>query len=133
MTHVVLAVDDDEERAALQAEQLIELDWAPDGLEVTVLHVFTRNDEGASVSQYGPAREARDILESAGVEVTLDERSGDPGTQIVAYAQEESDADLVSVAGRKRSPAGKAVFGSVSQTVMLDAELPVLFCPFRKE
>jgi nucleotide-binding universal stress UspA family protein len=133
MTHVVLAVDDDEERAELQAERLTDLDWAPDGLQVTILHVFTRNDEGASITQYAPARAARDHLEAAGVEVTLDERSGDPGTQVVEYAEEDVDADVISVAGRKRSPAGKAVFGSVSQTVMLDAEIPVFFCPFRED
>lgn len=130
MTHVVLAVDDDEERAALQAERITELDWAPDGVEVTVIHVFTENREGASVSQFGPAREARDILEAAGIEVTLDERSGDPETRIVRYAEEEKSADLICVAGRKRSPAGKAVFGSVSQGVMLNTDLSVLFCPF---
>lgn len=129
MTHVVLAVDDDEQRATLQAERITELDWAPDGIEVTVIHVFTENREGASISQFGPAREARDILEAAGIEVTLDERSGDPETRIARYAEQEESADLICVAGRKRSPAGKAVFGSVSQGVMLNTDLPVLFCP----
>ncbi|QLD88333.1 universal stress protein [Natronomonas salina] len=128
MTHVVLAVDDDEDRAILQAERIRDLDWAPDEIRVTVLHVFTENREGASVSQFGPAREARDVLEDAGIEVTLDERSGEPEVEIVRYA--ERDADLVCVAGRKRSPAGKAMFGSVSQSIMLDTDLPVLFCPF---
>ena len=128
MTHVVLAVDDDEDRAILQAERIRDLDWAPDGIRVTVLHVFTENREGASVSQFGPAREARKVLENAGIEVSLDERSGEPEVEIVRYA--ERNADLVCVAGRKRSPAGKAMFGSVSQSIMLDTDLPVLFCPF---
>lgn len=130
MTHVVLAVDDDEDRAVLQAERIAELDWSPDGVQVTVVHVFTDNKEGASVSQFGPAREARDVLEAAGIDVTLDERSGRPGEAIVRYAEEEAPADLICVGGQKRSPAGKAMFGSVSQSVMLDTALPVLFCPF---
>ena len=130
MTHVVLAVDDDEDRAILQAERVRDLDWAPDGIRVTVLHVFTENREGASVGQFGPAREARDVLEDAGIDVSLDERSGDPEVEIVRYAEREQGADLICVAGRKRSPAGKAMFGSVSQSIMLDTDLPVLFCPF---
>ena len=130
MTDVLLAVDDDEERARRQAEAIAGLDW--EVLEATVLRVFTRNVEGASVSQFAPARAARDVLEAAGIEVTLAEDSGDPGRQVLDQA-ERLDADLVSVAGRKRSPAGKAVFGSVSQSVMLDSEIPVLFCPAEPE
>ena len=130
MTDVLLAVDDDEERARRQAEAIAGLDW--EVLEATVLHVFTRNVEGASVSQFAPSRAARDVLEAAGIEVTLAEDSGDPGRQVLDQA-ERLDADLVSVAGRKRSPAGKAVFGSVSQSVMLDSEIPVLFCPAEPE
>jgi len=127
MTHIVLAVDDDEERARLSAENVAELNWDDDVL-VTVLHVFTNNVEGATVSQVGSAREARDVLEEAGIEVELDETSGSPAEQIVDYV-EEVGADLVCLAGRSRTPAGKAVFGSVSQSVMLDSEIPVLFCP----
>ena len=125
MTDVLLAVDDDEARARAQAADVATLDW--DVVEATVLHVFTDNVEGASIGQFGPAREARDVLEDAGIEVTMAETSGDPGEQVVGYAKEVG-ADLVSVAGRKRSPAGKAVFGSVSQSVMLNAEVPVLYC-----
>lgn len=132
MTDILLAVDDDEGRAQLQAEAVADLDWADGSTTVTVAHVFTDNVEGASISQFAPARVARDILEENGIDVTLEESSGDPADQIVGLA-ERRDADLVCVAGRKRSPAGKAVFGSVSQTVMLDSEIPVLFCPFEAE
>ena len=125
MTDVLLAVDDDEARARAQAADVATLDWGV--VEATVLHVFTDNVEGASVSQFGPAREAREVLEGAGIEVTLAEDSGDPGQRVVEHAR-KSGTDLISVAGRKRSPAGKAVFGSVSQSVMLNAEVPVLYC-----
>ena len=126
MTDVVLAVDDDEERARAQAESVVGLDW--DVLEVTVLHVFTHNEEGAGVSQLASARAARDALEAADVEVSLAGDSGDPGDRVVAHA-ERVDADLIAVGGRHRSPTGKAVFGSTSQSVMLTADVPVLYCP----
>ena len=130
MTDVLLAVDDDEARARAQAADVATLDW--DVVEATVLHVFTDNVEGASISQFGPAREAREVLEDAGIEVTLAEDSGDPGQRVVEHTR-KSGADLISVAGRKRSPAGKAVFGSVSQSVMLNAEVPTLYCPVEAE
>jgi nucleotide-binding universal stress UspA family protein len=127
MTDIVLAVDSDEQRARSQAERVADIDWDRDATSVTVLHVFTKNVEGATISQLGAARDARDVLEDAGIEVTLDETSGDPATRIVSYA-EEVDAGLICVAGRRRTPTGKAVFGSVSQSVMLDSDIPVLFC-----
>jgi nucleotide-binding universal stress UspA family protein len=45
---------------------------------------------------------------------------------VVALA-EELDADLVIVGGRTRSPAGKAVFGSTAQEILLESPCPVTF------
>lgn len=129
MTHALIAVDDSEERAELQAERIAGLDWAPGEIRTTVVHVFTENREGASIGQFGPARRARKTLEAAGIDVELDELSGDPDAVLVDYVRDH-DVDLVCVAGRKRSPAGKAVFGSVSQSVMLNVDVPVLFVPY---
>ena len=39
---------------------------------------------------------------------------------------EEIDADLLVIGARRRSPVGKALLGSVAQTVILEAALPVL-------
>jgi nucleotide-binding universal stress UspA family protein len=127
MTEILLAVDNDEERARAAAEHVAQLDWG-DEVVVTAFHAFTDNTEGASVNQIASVRTARDVLDDAAMEVTLAGAGGDPAEEIVARAENEG-SDLIALAGRSRTPAGKAVFGSVSQSVMLDSDIPVLFCP----
>jgi nucleotide-binding universal stress UspA family protein len=51
--------------------------------------------------------------------------SGDPAQAIIDVA-DEADADLIVVGGRRRSLAGKALFGSVTQRVILNAGRSVL-------
>jgi nucleotide-binding universal stress UspA family protein len=52
-------------------------------------------------------------------------RVGDVTEQILAEARER-DARYIVLGGRNRSPAGKAVFGSVTQSVTLAADTPVV-------
>jgi len=125
MKDVLLAVDQNVDRAVAQAETAIDL--FDDDLEVYVLHDFEDNPEGASAIQVDAVKRAQEVCEEAGVQVELREGSGDPAESIVDCA-EEINADAICVAGRKRSPAGKMLFGSVSQTVILNTERPVLVC-----
>lgn len=124
MYEIVAGVDRSEARAVAQAETIAALPHTG-SVHVTILHDFTDNPEGASVSQVASVRRARDILEAADVDVTLEESSGDPGQAIVDLADEQ-DADLICLAGRKRSPTGKALFGSVTQDVFLATDRPIL-------
>lgn len=126
MYDVLVAVDENEDRALAQADAVADLAEGREDVAAHLLHVFTDNPDGASVHQLGSVRRSRERLEDAGVEVELAETSGDPAEEILARAR-EGEVDLVSVAGRKRSPAGKALLGSVSQEVLLGAERPVLF------
>ena len=124
MSELLLAIDDSTERAVAQARAVADLPVD----HATLLHVFVgENPNGASVHQVASVRRARERLEEAGIEVELAESSGDPAEAIVETARER-DVDLVVVAGRRRSPTGKAVLGSVSQSVLLTADRPVLFC-----
>lgn len=50
---------------------------------------------------------------------------GDPAESIVEYATEH-DARYVVLGGRKRSPVGKALFGSVAQSVVLSLDRPTV-------
>jgi nucleotide-binding universal stress UspA family protein len=127
MYQIVMAVDENESRALAEADTVLGLPRDPSDLHVTILHDFTNNPAGASVTQVASVRRARDRLEDAGVEVDLAESSGDPADAIIETA-DELDADLIVLAARKRSPTGKAIFGSVTQTVILDTNRPVLVC-----
>ncbi|RQG94217.1 universal stress protein [Natrarchaeobius chitinivorans] len=123
MADILLAVDTDETRATRQVETILDLSF--DSPAVTILHTFTENPSGASVNQVKSARLVESRLEEAGIDVTLAEQSGDPAEQIIAFAR-ENEMDAICLAGRKRSPAGKALFGSVTQEVILNTDLPVL-------
>lgn len=126
MYTVVVGIDDSEERAIAQANALADMPGSEE-MRAILLHDFTRNPEGASVSQVASVRRARERLEGAGIEIELEETSGEPAEAILRFAEEE-DADMICVAGRKRTPTGKVLFGSVTQAVILDTERPVLVC-----
>jgi nucleotide-binding universal stress UspA family protein len=125
MYHVVIGIDEDEDHARLCAEEVATMPGGAGEKRVTLIHSFTDNPSGASATQLAPVREASDLLEEAGIEYTVTESSGDPAEAIIDTA-DEVDADLIVIGGRKRSPAGKALFGSVTQTVILSAGRPVM-------
>lgn len=126
MSKILFAIDDDKERVGRQIQTIIsDLPMRREDISVTVLHVFTDNPAGASIAQFQTARFAEDELKAADIDVELVGRSGDPPAEIIGCA-DETGADLICLAGRKRSPTGKALFGSVTQDVILTTELPVL-------
>lgn len=74
-------------------------------------------------------REFADALATTDLDVTAHGRICDDaskGERLTDLA-EEIDADLLVVGERGRSPAGKAIFGSTAQEVMLNAPCPVTF------
>jgi len=52
-------------------------------------------------------------------------RVGKPDEEILAAAR-NADARYIVVGGRKRSPVGKAVFGSTTQSILLSSDRPVM-------
>ncbi|QIB73508.1 universal stress protein [Halogeometricum borinquense] len=125
MYHVVIGIDDEETHAHRCVEAVVNLPGDPDEKKVTLIHSFIDNPSGASATQVHSVREAGEMLEEHGIEYTVEESSGDPANAIVSVG-DETDADLIVVGGRKRSPAGKALFGSVTQSVILGATRPVM-------
>lgn len=128
MYDVLVAIDNDEERALAQARAIADLPGAADGVSGHLCHVFRDNPEGASVNQLAAVRRASEVLDDAGVAYDHYEASGDPGAEIIAAA-EDIDADAICLSGRKRRPSGKAVFGSITQNVILQSERPVFTVP----
>lgn len=72
---------------------------------------------------------AKSVAEGAADEVESDvEFVGGVGSTtvtVVEYA-DEVDADYLVIGGRKRSPTGKAVFGSTTQSILLNSTVPVV-------
>lgn len=132
MYEVLVPIDQNESRAIAQAQAVAALPAADSEVRAILMHIFTDNPTGASVTQVGSVRRARETLEDAGVEYVLDEESGSPADEIVEIA-DERDVDAICVAGRKRSPTGKALFGSVSQNVILDTDRTVIFAHVEDE
>lgn len=134
---IVVAVDRSNraEEAVREAESLA----AAFDETLHVVHVLTRSefldlglssvDRGDSI-EMGHVREAAEEIAADAtddLEVSFETVGlmGDPATRIVEYATEQ-DAQYIVVATRKRSPTGKAIFGSVAQSILLNAECPVL-------
>ncbi|WP_227376068.1 universal stress protein [Haladaptatus halobius] len=125
MYHVLIALDENESRAVAQATAVADLPESATAVRATLLYSFTDNPSGASALQVAGVRRAQETLEDAGIDTDLVETSGNPADIILDVA-EERDVNCICVGGRRRSPAGKALFGSVAQSVILNAERPVL-------
>lgn len=111
-----------------------------------MIHVLNRSEfvdlERTSIEQTGHsvehdriakiaeefAQEALDMADTSGAAIGV---VGNPAEEILRYAQEQDGRYLV-VGGRKRTPIGKAIFGSVTQSVLLNADRPVLTVPSSK-
>ncbi len=136
---VIVAAVDRSERATAVVREAAALGEAFDE-PVEVVHVLTREEfvslERTTVSETGeavPVEGVVDVAESiagdaiaeANVAANAAGLMGDPADEAVEYAHEH-DARYIVVAGRKRSPVGKALFGSVAQSLLLSAECPVV-------
>jgi nucleotide-binding universal stress UspA family protein len=123
----VVGIDKDESRAKAQADAITSMPLETEEVQAILVHSFSENPEGGTIEQVKPVRVARKRLEEAGIEV-IPEGYGGNAAQAILNVADEWDAEQIVLAGRKRTPTGKVLFGSVTQSVILDTERPVLVC-----
>ena len=131
---MLLAVDQDEDRAKNAAQAVSEL---PGDVEAVILNVFEEFDASDGDGRVTSSElyddedhpdsviAAEQILADAGVTTTKRREHGDP-TEVILAVAEELDVDSIALSAEKRSPVGKAVFGSVTQSVLLSSDRPVI-------
>lgn len=90
------------------------------------------NIEGGSYDVDQASQGARQFAKDLGDQVLRNvdvdwDAVGEVGDEYekVMQALEDHDCDHVFIAGRKRSPSGKALFGDMAQRVILNADVPV--------
>jgi nucleotide-binding universal stress UspA family protein len=128
MKRILVCVDTDAERAKKQVESITSLPLETKEVEIITYHVFRAGDDDTEAENLRSVAKVVEALEDAGLSSTVTQSNGDATRNILDKAK-EVDADVISLAGRKRSPTGKALFGSVTQDVILKADCPVLLSP----
>lgn len=140
MKTVLVPVSESEEEAIRVERTVLEFPFDPEETRCVVLNVFEEFEvspaEWTSIDSedfYGTqfpqvAAKVASNLAQAGFTVDVRREHGHVAETILQVAA-EVDASAIVMAGKKRSPVGKALFGSVTQAVLLDAQLPVVVGP----
>jgi nucleotide-binding universal stress UspA family protein len=140
---IVLAIGpEDDDRLEELARTVLQV-AKPTGASVVLTHVFTgdqfkaiaeeldyqkatEEDIDPILDRHASVQYFEDLFDEHGVDYAVHGFVGDVSEKIIDLAEDE-DADRVVLSGHARSPVGKAVFGSTSQRVLLDAPCPVTY------
>jgi len=99
------------------------------GTDLAVLHVVDSIDaDNKEAYRLGVADEIEKVVGSGppvSWQLHLETAGGDLGDALLRLV-DAIGADLLVIGARRRSPVGKALLGSVTHTVILEANLPVL-------
>lgn len=84
----------------------------------------TRDEPGDARGHH--LRDVTSALEADGVPYELRQVEGDDIAGAVLFEVEQAVAALLVIGVRPRSPVGKALMGSVAQSILLDSHVPVV-------
>lgn len=132
MYHILVPVDVNADRSRRQAAYVTALPGA-DEIEVSILHAWTGSldhvPEDAmgtqTVDHVESVRTAVDELDEHDISYDIVDGAGEPEDLILSVVEDERPDEVVMSRG-KQSPVGKAVFGSVTQRVMLNVDVPLV-------
>ncbi len=133
MYRVLMPVDESTGRAMAQARYVASLPEASERVSTTVLYVFSdedsldpRDDEsGREPEAVESVADVMAFFDDEGISYEVIKDRGKPTKAILGQA-EEREPDTIAVGGRKRSPAGKVLFGSVTMDVLRNTDIPVV-------
>lgn len=137
MQTVLVPISEEESQARAVERAVLTHPFDRENIRLVVLNVFeefTVDDaEWTSIESADfyddefpeGAAEVAARLEQEGFVVDVRREHGDTAQTILDVA-DEIDAASIVMAGRKRSPVGKVLFGSVTQAVLLDADQTVV-------
>lgn len=141
-TLVVAVGPNDDARTGELSEAILDL-AEPTDARVVLLHVFTQKaydtgiaeagfdpDDPPSPDELASRLEAIDslslALEESDISYEIEGAVGKEGETILRRT-EDPDCDILYMSGRRRSPTGKAVFGSTAHRIMMNSSCPVLY------
>jgi nucleotide-binding universal stress UspA family protein len=127
---IISAVDGPEDASIVEQGEALATAFNDD---LHVVHVLSRDEiedstgvEGGDVTALERAeKRAAEIAEEVTDEFVAVGRIGRPAKELEDYVESIEGRYLV-VGGRRRTPIGKALFGSVSQSVLLNVDIPVV-------
>lgn len=125
MYRILVALDADVARARSQASTIESLPGSNEDVSAILTHVFQDNPEGRSVQQLDGVRHVADRFDEVGIDYEYYEASGEPAPELIRAA-DELEVDMICLSGRKQTPTGKVIFGSVTQSVILGTDRPVV-------
>ncbi|RXK47929.1 universal stress protein [Halorientalis pallida] len=133
---ILIAVENQRERMQPVIDHAAEMAAGLDA-DVVLYHVYedeefqslleARNIESADpdelARQNATVEAAAATLRESGVDFSVGASTGDPSDELLGYIA-SSDIDHVFVGSRRRSRTGKAIFGSVSQQILFETDVP---------
>ena len=122
--HVIHVMSERRFEERMESGQLLETEWnVPYGDETDIGEEYSVEDAIADSRSFADSIAADTLPEDAAYEPIGS--MGDPTSQILSHA-ESIDASFIVTGGRKRTKIGKVLFGSTSQSILLQATRPIV-------